>query len=199
MRLRLAADYQFVAKAQGAEEQALQAHAEMIAAIVRFYRVPAVKFVLRLTAHLLLLVLYADVLVTAPNAMQAIESLHLPPLRWQEVVFTFWVFSVGVDERHQSLERRRRKAEKELSSSFEGLIDFGQRLLVFGLCMRWCAVLVPFFGTAHFWDRLARVLYIVYHVIISLDVILISLELLSFLSVVPHFGVLVIMVCRSPP
>jgi len=157
-------------------------------AVAGFYRVPAVKFVLRFASHLLLLLLFGTVLTSSPNASQVVEMAPLlPKIRWQEVIFTLWVFGIGADEWHQSAIKQARGVSDVLSSPFEGLIDIGQRFLVIGLLFRWAVLIAPTPFTA-------RVCYIIYQEVISLDVILVSLELLSFLSVMRHFGVLVIMI-----
>ena len=160
-----------------------------------FYQVPATKFVLRCLSHVLLLFLYGYILVTTPNATQVLDMYpEVPRIRLSEVVFTVWVFGIGADEFHQKEIKKKLRMDNELSSPFESAIDAGERLLNLALVMRWASELA--FSVFHETEEpyYAMCLFIVYQVTISLDVIVMSLELLSFASVNFHFGVLVIMV-----
>jgi len=147
--------------------------------VAAFYSIPAVKFVVRFVVHVTFMFIYIMRIYETDSSDTDIERLTGVEIVW--LVFEAGLF---LDQRHQSL------------SSEVGRLDVFQRLwlvsdilLIIAVCLRGVSL-----GLTDYESGWPQALYQTYQVVSSLNAIVISLELLPFITRLHReFGVLVIM------
>uniref|UniRef100_A0A7S3AMF8 TRPM SLOG domain-containing protein n=1 Tax=Haptolina ericina TaxID=156174 RepID=A0A7S3AMF8_9EUKA len=146
-----------------------------------FYSIPAVKFVLRFAAHVIFMIVYILRIYESKRSDDSVESISATEIIW--LIFEAGLF---LDQRHQS-------TSSDAGSSrdiFQRLWFVSDILLLFAVAFR-----VASLATDDYESGWPQRFYQGYQVGSSLNAIVISLELLPFITRLHReFGVLVIMV-----
>ena len=155
------------------------------ARIVGFYSVPATKLMVRFMVHMVMLAAHATVLFLV-QPVDHVDQNGVPPVNWHEGLFFCLVVAQILDQAHQSMVLRRRHVV--LTQPFRRLLEVGDAVLLLAGLLRAATVpsLLP--------ELLKKRLYNAYQLVVSLDVIVVSMRTVAFRSTDMSFGVLVIMV-----
>ena len=172
------------AKGDAAVQEAAALHEQ--SRLIAFYRVPAVKLIVRLSMHFLMLASYFQVLTTSEPS-EEVAANGVPRVEWHELFFFLLVVSNFLDQAHQQMQLRRLRVT--ITQPFGTLLTLGDRVLLVVIMMRIvsaCGGLLP--------RLVCERSYNVYQLLLSLDVIILSLRTINFRSASMDFGVLVIMI-----
>ena len=147
-----------------------------------FYSVPAIKYLLRSLAHVLFLLLYAQVLTHLLTVDQlAAIAPHLPPLTTAELMLIVWSITLGYE--HRLREVRMRSFGLSTNLPLKSLVNYAHTILGVAIGLR-LLTLVP--------GLESQAVYTAYQTLVSFDAILMCCELLTFMWTSINFGVLAI-------
>lgn len=156
---------------------------------IGFYRIPAVKFAIRGSLHVVQLVLYACVLSATlnPRQLEALPTGVVMGLTAFELAFFLLTTSLALDELHQWMGRHKAGLQK-LQHGLDNILNLSDVAILCAVALRFASIL------QHSDENLHRKLYVSYQLVLSFNVIFTSLRLVPYLSVKKQFGVLVIIV-----
>lgn len=157
-----------------------------------FYSVPLVKFSLRAAAHLAFLVLYIEVLLNLLTADQVREiAPALPPLTYAEMLFVVWALALGLD--HSQRQSRMRSFGLAANLPFKELVQAAHSIVALAIALR-LATLVP--ATFELALSARHLCYTAYQTLVSIDAVLMCIELFTFMWTSLSFGVLAIIMVQ---
>ena len=162
-----------------------------------FYSVPLVKFLLRAMWHVAFLCMYGFVLTHLLTIDQlAAIAPNLPPLATSEKIFIVWAGALGAE--HHLRSRKMQHFGLTAKLPFQSIIYVAHAILAIALGLRLLSALpVGSDGKeSELVSAIKHVCYAAYQTIISVDSVLISLELFTFMWISLNFGVLAIIMVR---
>ena len=148
-----------------------------------FYSIPSVKLMVRATMHTIMLLNYAQLLYTLETSKE-VAAYGVPPISISECFFFFQAFANFADQAHQSMLLSNRKVTSH--ANFGALLSLGDQLLVVAFIVRVASIVFIL-------PEITEKCYIFTQVLLSIDVVIISIRTINFRSVSMKFGVLVIM------
>ena len=174
--------------------------------VADYYSVPLVKYLIRVTSQLVFLALYTQVLTHLATANQleamAAYGTYVPPLSRWEQIFVVWSLSVVYAHRR----RQTRLSYFGMNKSrlpFQSIVAIGHLTLVLAIAFRLLSLLPTWMG---WWGSggkaeeeseapmraAVHLCYIVHATLLSLDAVLMCVELFTFMWTSLAFGVLAI-------
>ena len=147
-----------------------------------FYSVPLIKYLLRAVAHILFLLLYAQVLTHLLTVEQLeVIAPNLPPLTSAEVVLIGWSLTLGYEHHMRELDMRAFGLSTD--HTMKTVINTAHSVLAVAIALRLSTV-TP--GFAY------KEVYTAYQMLVSFDAVLMMCELFTFMWTSLNFGVLTI-------
>lgn len=158
-----------------------------------FYSVPYVKFLLRAMWHILFLCLYCYVLTHLYTSEQLADiSPDLPPLKASEKVFIVWALSLGLE--HRQRQHKMRGFGLTAKLPFQNIVHVAHAILAMALLLRLLtAIPTPEWAATTYFKHAC---YVIYSTTFSVNSVLISLELFTFMWTSLSFGVLAIIIIQ---
>lgn len=177
------------------EKRAAALAADPFSRVRAFYSVPIVKFIARALCHVAFLGLYAEVLTHLHTADQIAQMApRLPRLTQWEMVFVVWALALSYEHRH----RQRRLRGFGLSTAalpFKSSVLLGHAILSIAIALRLLTLLPQPTWDSWGWVSAAQHLcYLAYASLVSVDAVLMCVELFTFMWTNFSFGVVAIIV-----
>lgn len=166
-----------------------------LGAFTGFYSIPLVKFLMRALWHIAFLAMYVNVITHSPTDEELARiAPAAPPLSHRELLFIPWALGLAFEHRI----RHRKLARFGLSMGkvpFQSAVNFGHSLLAFAICVRllaWLPLPQPMHDAIGYTLGEHNYAFILYHMILSFDAVLLFVELFTFMWTSLRFGVLAI-------